>query len=346
MISHGYAVGDFNEILFNCEKKGGPPRAKTCMERFRKVLEDCDLHDLGYTGDPFTWHNHHHLAASYIKERLDRAVANNTWQRKFPLVKVKNGDPRHSDHRPVIVDVGERDDIYRGSPMEIMQKFEARWLEEEECQTKVQQAWAASIQKGGNSMIQIQGEILKELWVWDREVLGELQKRVRKAKKELEICRRRSISQEQVDREHLLRYKLDHLQDQLNVYRKQRAHTAWLLKGDRNTKFFHAYASKRRRKNTIKKLKGDGDVVVEGERLKLFVANHYQNLFMSHAGNHCDEVLRCVRTCVSHEMNESLLTPFTSEEVFVALESIGDLKAPGTDGMPSIFYKKILESTG
>jgi hypothetical protein len=212
------------------------------MERFRKVLEDCDLHDLGYTGDPFTWRNHHHLAASYIKERLDRAVANNTWRRKFPLVKVKNGDPRHSDHRPVIVDVGERDDIYRGSPMEIMQKFEARWLEEEECQTKVQQAWAASIQKGGNSMIQIQGEILKELWVWDREVLGELQKRVRKAKKELEICRRRSISQEQVDREHLLRYKLDHLQDQLNVYRKQRAHTAWLLKGDRNTKFFHAYA--------------------------------------------------------------------------------------------------------
>jgi hypothetical protein len=33
-------------------------------------------------------------------------------------------------------------------------------------------------------MIQIQGEILKELWVWDREVLGELEKRVRKAKKD------------------------------------------------------------------------------------------------------------------------------------------------------------------
>jgi hypothetical protein len=130
------------------------------------------------------------------------------------------------------------------------------------------------------------------------------------------------------------------LQDQLNVYGKQRARIAWLLKGDRNTKFFHAYASKRRRKNTIKQLKEDGGIVVEGERLKLFVANHYQNLFMSHAGNQCHEVLRCVRTRVSLEMNESLLTPFTSEEVFVALESIGDLKAPGTDEMSSIFYKK------
>jgi hypothetical protein len=45
-------------------------------------------------------------------------------------------------------------------------------------------------------------------------------------------------------------------------------------------------------------------------------------------------------------MNESLLTPFTSEEVFVALESIGDLKAPGTDGMPSIFYKKFWNLVG
>jgi hypothetical protein len=83
-------------------------------------LEDCDLHDLGYTGDPFTWRNHHHLAASYIKERLDHAVANITWRRRFPLVKVKNGDPRHSNHRPVIVDVGQREDRFRGSLMEIM----------------------------------------------------------------------------------------------------------------------------------------------------------------------------------------------------------------------------------
>ena len=52
--------GDFNEILFNCEKEGGVPRAEACMEGFRKALEDCDLHDLGFTGDPFTWRNHHH----------------------------------------------------------------------------------------------------------------------------------------------------------------------------------------------------------------------------------------------------------------------------------------------
>ena len=35
--------GDFNEILFNYEKEGGPPRAERSMEKFRQALEDCDL---------------------------------------------------------------------------------------------------------------------------------------------------------------------------------------------------------------------------------------------------------------------------------------------------------------
>jgi len=38
-------------------------------------------------------------------------------------------------------------------------------------------------------------------------------------------------------------------------------------------------------------------------------------------------------------MNDYLLSPFTGEDVWAALESIGDLKAPGADGMPSIFIR-------
>src|SRR3989337_2945077 len=39
-------------------------------------------------------------------------------------------------------------------------------------------------------------------------------------------------------------------------------------------------------------------------------------------------------------MNNALLAPYTAEDVRRALFSIGDLKAPGPDGLHAIFYKK------
>jgi hypothetical protein len=45
-------------------------------------------------------------------------------------------------------------------------------------------------------------------------------------------------------------------------------------------------------------------------------------------------------------MNELLCKEFTPKEVKDTLEIIGDLKAPGWDGMPSIFYKKYWDIVG
>jgi hypothetical protein len=45
-------------------------------------------------------------------------------------------------------------------------------------------------------------------------------------------------------------------------------------------------------------------------------------------------------------MNEVLLAPYTAEEVKKALFSIGDLKAPGPDGLHAIFYKRFWHLLG
>lgn len=47
--------------------------------------------------------------------------------------------------------------------------------------------------------------------------------------------------------------------------------------------------------------------------------------------------LVCVQGRVTPEMNEMLMEPFTDEEIWTALESIGDLKTPGPEGFPSVF---------
>jgi hypothetical protein len=98
------------------------------------------LQDLGFYGDIFTWRNHNHRVEGYIRERLNRAVANPQWQGLFLAARVFNGDPRHSDHRPVIITTGRGSSSQRGRN-EGGFKFEACWLEEEDFQKVVEEAW-------------------------------------------------------------------------------------------------------------------------------------------------------------------------------------------------------------
>jgi hypothetical protein len=45
-------------------------------------------------------------------------------------------------------------------------------------------------------------------------------------------------------------------------------------------------------------------------------------------------------------MNSDLVREFTPKEVNCALGGIGDLKAPGPDGMPAVFYKQFWDTVG
>lgn len=90
---------------------------------------------------------------------------------------------------------------------------------------------------------------------WSSNILGGLEKRRKKIKKELEACRRRSLSEDGLSREAVLRFQLDKVDEQVDLYWRQRAHIQWLEKGDRNTSFFHAVCSDRKRRNRIGPLK-------------------------------------------------------------------------------------------
>ena len=48
-------IGDFNDIMYAEEKRGGHDRARCLLEDFVSTVNDCGLVDLGYTGELFTW---------------------------------------------------------------------------------------------------------------------------------------------------------------------------------------------------------------------------------------------------------------------------------------------------
>ena len=43
-------LGDFNDILYNYEKEGGNIRAVRKIKRFKMMIENCRLNDLGFKG--------------------------------------------------------------------------------------------------------------------------------------------------------------------------------------------------------------------------------------------------------------------------------------------------------
>lgn len=68
------ATGDFNDLIDNYEKDGGPQRAEGTFGDFSTFLSEGDLYDLRHSGNCFSWigRRNEHL----VKCRLDRALSN------------------------------------------------------------------------------------------------------------------------------------------------------------------------------------------------------------------------------------------------------------------------------
>lgn len=47
-------IGDFNDLMFADEKRGGQMHPRALLSGFTEVVNDCRLVDLGYVGDKFT----------------------------------------------------------------------------------------------------------------------------------------------------------------------------------------------------------------------------------------------------------------------------------------------------
>lgn len=126
-------AGDLNDIMYSFEKEGGNPRPPQYMAAFRDALDESGLLDLGYYGDKFTWHG------GQIRERLDRAVANNGWNAMFPAARVEHLEYYKSDHPPLIISLEE--EIAQESNRSAVLRFEARWFKEANFKQVVEDAW-------------------------------------------------------------------------------------------------------------------------------------------------------------------------------------------------------------
>ena len=105
------------------------------MIDFREVLSHCDLHDLGFSGLPWTFNNNQG-GNHNVRVRLDRSVANTAWSALFPGANLKHLTSSRSDHKALLLVPRSDGQVPRCHTF----RYEIMWEREEELGVVVENA--------------------------------------------------------------------------------------------------------------------------------------------------------------------------------------------------------------
>ncbi|PKI47068.1 hypothetical protein CRG98_032544 [Punica granatum] len=114
-------IGDFNEICSSNNKRGVKPFVSSSRPYLDDFMSFSGCIDLGFSGNPFTWRNKR-SGLAHIKQRLDRAIANDEWHLLFPKAGVLHLPSIKSDHNPILAKLW-MDSTKRPKPF----RFEEAW---------------------------------------------------------------------------------------------------------------------------------------------------------------------------------------------------------------------------
>lgn len=301
------------------------------LDGYRAAVRDCLLIDLNLEGYPFTWAKSKGKDDE-VEERLDRALCTQSWLTMFPQATLTNLVAAMSDHSPTGLNLHGADIIH----VQRRFRFENAWLKEEELHSVVHDSWSRGCP---NDVLGKFVTCTEDLAEWDRNLRTKFRRAIERCKRVID-----SLSYyHDVESERLLavaKSRLGVLLMQEEDFWRQRAKVHWLKEGDRNTKFFHAMATQRKRRNVVRQLENDAGVVIDDQSGKCEMAKSYFTTLFT--GDQCnyDLVLAVINSRVTTADNSLLCVPFTHAEVMKALFHMHHDKSPGPDGLNAAFYQR------
>ena len=182
--------------------------------------------------------------------RLDRAFANSNRLNLFGDVRVRVHHQIESTSDHCILKIS--DSSFSPPSCKRRFHFEALQAKREDCHEIIEVAWNSDVLANTHEGIAASlSRCAIDLLVWNKEVISNILKKIQERRKRLN-----TLTAQYQDGSHgtkiiQIMKELNNLLDSEEMLWHQRSKIYQYKKGDKNTKFFHARATDKRRKNTI-----------------------------------------------------------------------------------------------
>ncbi|XP_078178924.1 uncharacterized protein LOC144573109 [Carex rostrata] len=299
-----------------------------------QVVPDVGIIDIQLRNRSFTWTNKRPRPSFW---KLDRVFTSVDWSVAYPIITLEALEVLVSDHTPLLLTCKGLHQRPRKMRMELF------WFNYQTPKAMIQRLWedTADSQLGSIAFFDKKIALAQRAFkLWQDEAFGQMEKH-------LDFCKRSIRFFDQIEekrnlRAHEFRLRLRikerafELANNIESKWKHRSRCNWLANGDKNTKFFHAFASSRKRRNLITEIQVGGQVISDtGQILQAFTSD-MRNLLGT---KHSLLSFRAEALYPSNPSLDQLGSTFSYNEIDVSVKQLANNKASGPDGIPNKFLK-------